>query len=197
MVTVMEEKYKMGIFGSASERQEPEQVKKAAQLGEALARRGCRVVTGACGGLPYAAAEAAAKLKGVVWGFSPAADRGEHVRWYPGQDMGIYTKMTYVPKEIATRGGAVCRKYRNVISTAHCDAGIIIASRWGTMHEFCSLYDYGKVIGVLTQTGGVADELLGLCKKINKDTGAKVFFNRAPEQLVETVRQELELRRKV
>ena len=62
------------------------------------------------------------------------------------------------------------KKYRNVSSTANCDAGIIISGRWGTMNEFTNLYDMGKVIGILTETSGVADEIKNLSKKINKET---------------------------
>lgn len=58
--------------------------------------------------------------------------------------------------------------YHNVLTTAACDAGIIIAGRWGSMNEFTNLYDMGKVIGVLTGTGGIADELPQLLKKISK-----------------------------
>jgi len=81
-----------------------------------------------------------------------------------------------------------------VISTSHCDAGIIISGKWGTMHEFCSLYDYGKVIGVLTSTDGIADELLALMNKINKESSAKVVFRAESRELVELVIAQLDER---
>ena len=79
-----------------------------------------------------------------------------------------------------------------MISTANCDAGIIISGRWGTMNEFTNLFDMGKAIGVLTGTGGVADELPAFCKKITKHNRSKVIFNDEPEKLVELVIKELQ-----
>ena len=184
--------FKIGIFGSAGGNAQEKNVAKARALGEALAEHGCTIITGACGGLPYAAAEAASQKGAKVWGFTPAPDGDGHARLYPDQDANIYSRLIYTPREfLYVQDVKVSRKYRNVMSTAECDAGIVIAGRWGTLHEFCALYDYGKVVGVLTNTGGIADELRGLCKKIKKDTGTKVFFNRSPTQLVETIIQEL------
>lgn len=192
------ESYKIGIFGSAEGDEVVPVVEKARMVGEALAARGCTLVTGACAGLPYAAAYAAAKKGAPVWGFAFVRDRNAQMHVYPDQDISIYEKLVYLPSECPFADDlAVAKKYRNVISTEYVDAGIIIAGRWGTLHEFCSLYDYGKVIGVLTTTGGVADELLGLMKKIEKESNAKVFFNRAPEQLVETIVQELARRKSI
>ena len=58
-----------------------------------------------------------------------------------------------------------------------------------------NLYDMGKVIGILTGSGGIADELPSLMKKIAKPTKAKVFFNSSPKQLVDEVINELDNRR--
>ena len=80
------------------------------------------------------------------------------------------------------------------MSTATADAGIIISGRWGTMNEFTNLYDMGKVIGVLTGFGGIADELPSLSKKINKQSKAKVFFSDNPDTLVSEIINELKQR---
>jgi hypothetical protein len=102
----------------------------------------------------------------------------------------IYTKIFYTPKNfdfnVTTR-----RKYRNVISTANCDAGIIISGRWGTMNEFTNLMDMGKVIGILTDTGDMADELKTLCAKCDKKTNSTVIFSSKPEELVKKIIVEL------
>jgi glycogen synthase len=42
-----------------------------------------------------------------------------------------------------------------------------------------------KTIGVLTGTGGVADELPDLAKKINKEGQGEIFFDNNPKSLVE------------
>lgn len=57
-----------------------------------------------------------------------------------GDDVSKYAKVFYIPKDFASQYDLqVCRKYRNVTSTANCDAGIIISGRWGTMNEFTKM----------------------------------------------------------
>jgi len=66
------------------------------------------------------------------------------------------------------------------------------AENWqDTMNEFTNLIDMGKVIGVLRGTGGIADELEQLTKKINKPSKAKVIFHDSPKELVQEVLKEL------
>ncbi len=179
--------YKIAVYGSAAGDYSMA-VAKTRELGEALGKRNCVVITGACDGLPYAACVAAAAAGSNIWGFSPATDLATHQQVCPKQEIALYSKIFYVPKnfELITNMDA-CRKYRNVISTATCDAGIIMAGRWGTMNEFTNLYDMGKVIGVLTGTGNIADELEGWCKKISKESKAQIIYNDSPEHLVEQV----------
>lgn len=78
-------------------------------------------------------------------------------------------------------------KHDCVVINGACDAGIIISGRWGSMNEFTNLYDMGKVIGVLTGTGGIADELEYLMKKVTKKSKAVVIFDSSPDTLVEKI----------
>lgn len=55
------------------------------------------------------------------------------------------------------------------------------------MNEFTNLYDMGKVIGVLTGTGGIADEINGLLSKISKPGKAVVIFDNSPVKLITQV----------
>lgn len=185
--------YKIGVFGSAAGNLSLGK-KQAAMLGEILAKNKCLIITGACSGLPYIAAHEAVKNRATVWGFSPQYDMKEQKALTPGDDNSIYSKLIYTPRKFLFKNIDVRRKYRNVISTATCDAGIIIAGRWGSMHEVASLHDFGKIIGVLTGTGGIADELKNLNKKINKPTGAKFIFSHDPKKLVNLVIKELKKR---
>lgn len=83
----------------------------------------------------------------------------------PAADTTIFDRLIFIPKDYEfTKNKQVSLKYRNVTSTASCDAGIIISGRWGSLNEFTNLYDMGKIIGVLIGTGGVADELEELNK---------------------------------
>jgi predicted Rossmann-fold nucleotide-binding protein len=189
-------KFKVGVYGSAGgELEITKATKKAEKIGELLAKKHCIVITGACPGLPYQASIAAKKHGGEVWGFSPSINQKEHNQHFPEDDKRIYKKIFFVPKSFPfAHKLEVGRKYRNVVSTAYADAGIIIAGRWGTMSEFCSLHDYGKVIGVLTGTGGFAEDLPKMMKRTSKKPTAKVFFNSNPGKLVSLVVKELKKR---
>lgn len=181
----------IGIYGSA-DIVSAETSEIAVAVGSALARRGCIVVTGACSGLPYRAAYAAAKLGAEVWGFSPATGLEEQRRFTPDDDLSIYTRLDFIPPDFPFAGDIeVAKKYRNVLSTAHCDAGIVIAGRWGTLHEVCSLIDYGKVVGILGNAGGIADELPRLWETIPSRADATMLFDDDPVKLVEAVCEEL------
>ena len=190
-------KFKIGVYGSAGGNAEIiKATSKAGEIGSAIAKAGHVVVTGACPGLPYVAALAAKRAGGEVLGFSPLTNQKEHNKLFPEDDRKTYSKIIFVPKSFPfAHNLEVGRKYRNVVSTAYADAGIIIAGRWGTLHEFCSLHDYGKVIGVLAKSGGFANSLPQMLKKTSKKTKAKIFFNANPEKLVALVLQELKNRK--
>lgn len=187
-------KYKIGVYGSAVN--EKESICKTAQkLGRILGDYNVIVVTGACSGIPYLVASEAAKKRKEIWGFSPELNLEKQKKAFPDDNSAIYSKLFYVPGDFPfSSRQEVCRRYRNVTSTATVDAGIIIAGRWGTLNEYTNLYDMGKVIGILDGTGGVADELKNLSQKIYKPSNAKIFFNNDPNELVELVLAELKKR---
>lgn len=190
-------KYKIGVFGSA-EGDLDKLIDIAHKLGEELATHNVILITGASTGLPYEVAKTAKKAGTEIWGYSQATNLKDQQKLSPGCDSSIYKKLIYIPKSYEFASDySVCKKYRNVTSTANCDAGIIIAGRWGTMNEFTNLYDMGKVIGVLTATGGIADELPGLLKKISKKSKAKVLFSNSPKELIKKLIDELKIRRTV
>ncbi len=179
--------YRIGVFGSAIT-VTGEVAERAAELGRALAARKCIVITGACSGLPYRAAHEAARNGAEVWGFSPMRDLEGQRAFVPEDDLSIYSRLIYVPPEFPfVDDHHAARKYRNVVSTATCHAGIIIGGRWGTLNEFTNLVDFGKVAGVLTGTGETADALTGLTADIPIDPPAEVIFHGDPDRLAAEV----------
>lgn len=181
-------KYKIGVFGSSAGEIDANSEKKTKELGQVLSNYKVTIITGACTGLPYLAARVGSKNGNPVWGYSPKLDLQGQKEFTPKDDLSIYIKLIFVPKDFEfSQNSEACKKYRNLTSTANCDAGIIISGRWGTMNEFTNLYDMGKVIGVLTSTGGIADELPVLMKKIIKKSKAKVIFENSPERLIKKV----------
>ena len=185
-------KYKIGVFGSNAEELSANVISKAKQIGRELANYNLVIITGGSSGVPYLVAYEAAKKGIEVWGYSPVNSIENQKRFAPNDDISIYKKLIFVSKNFLFSSNLdVSKKYRNVISTANCHAGIIISGRWGTLNEFTNLYDMGKIIGVLTDTGGIADQLPVLTQKISKKSKAKVIFNNSPKELVINIIKEL------
>jgi predicted Rossmann-fold nucleotide-binding protein len=183
-------KHKIGVFGSGGGSVSDEVIQDAAmRLGAELGARSNEVIviTGACTGLPYFAAQQASKAGTDVWGFSPVLNMQEQRQFTPNDNLDIYTKLEFIPEEIAAslKNQRERMKFRNVLSTSSCDAGIIISGRWGSLNEFTNLVDMQKPVGVLTGTGGIADELPDLCRKIVKEGQGPVIFNDDPQLLVD------------
>ncbi len=185
MLMVNKMTYKIGVFGSAVN-ESAQVMLKAKQLGQALGSKQCVVITGACSGLPYVAAKSAHQCGAEIVGYSPVMNIEEQRQFTPDDDITIYKEIYFIPENFVFKHDRlVCKKYRNVMSTANCDAGVIIAGRWGTMNEFSNLFDMGKIIGVITETSGIANELPQLVNSISKETGAQVIFNNNPMHLIE------------
>lgn len=186
-------KHKIGIFGSAAGDMS-RGLRVAKELGKIFGAFSDSVIliTGACSGLPYVVAKEAAAAGVEIWGFSPMLDMEGQIELHPADDNTIYDQLFYVESDFKFASNKlVSMKYRNVLSTATCDAGIIISGRWGTLNEFTCLVDMRKVVGVLTGTGGIADELSALTQKIVKENQGKVIFNDDPDELVQKILTEL------
>lgn len=185
----------IGIFGSAVD-ESAQAMNAAAELGKIIATESKKVIlaTGACPGIPFQVAHAAKKANFAlrVIGFSPEVTRKD-AQAFAKHDLNLYSTVHLLPKTLPFIDDPLVRKkFRNVFLTANCQAGIVVAGRWGTLNEFSNMFDMGKVIGVLTGTGGASDELPGLYKKIHKPSKAKVFFDSSPRELLSHILEELE-----
>jgi uncharacterized protein (TIGR00725 family) len=165
----------IGVMGSASEDAGEEVAAKVMRLGRAVAERGCVLVTGGCPGLPYAAARGAQASGGLAIGISPGLSREEHERKY-GSPADAYDVLIY------TGSGLMGREVLNIRSS---DIVVIAGGRSGTLGEFAIAYDEGKLIGVLTGTGGIADRVDDLVRLCQKDTGAAVLYDDDPIRLLD------------
>jgi predicted Rossmann-fold nucleotide-binding protein len=187
-------KYKIGVYGSNITENE-NAVQLAQELGMLLAQNNIVVVTGGCSGMPYLVAQSAKQRGAEVWGFTPERNEREQHQAYPSDDITIYDKLFFVPPQYdhsfflehlsSSRHDRSTRlKYRNILSTTHVQAGILIAGGWGTMNEFTNLLYDGKPVGVLTGTGGLADELPNWYPRLRKKSESTVSFHRSPTELV-------------
>jgi len=152
------------------------------ELGKQIAEHNAVLVTGATTGAPFWAAIGAKDAGGFVVGLSPAGSEAEHIKKYnlpvDYHDIIVYTGFEYAG--------------RNLLLTRSADAVIVTCGRIGTLNEFTIAFEDNKPIGVLTGTGGIADELKGILEKSHRGMG-KVVFDSNPKKLLETV---LELVRK-
>lgn len=170
-------KYKICVSGAAETGHcAPDALDKTKILGAEVARQGAVLVTGATTGAPYWAAIGAKDAGGFVVGLSPAGSEVEHAKKYKlpldYHDIIIYTGFGYAG--------------RNLLLTRASDAILISCGRMGTLNEFTIAFEDEKPIGVLTETGGMADEIESILKKAHRGMG-KVVFDSDPKTLVQKV----------
>jgi uncharacterized protein (TIGR00725 family) len=165
---------KVGVMGSAEKAGKASIEARAVALGKAIAGREVILLTGATTGLVYATGKVAHDAGALHIGISPAHDEREHVERYrlptDACDVIIYTGFGL--------------KGRNVVLVRSCDIVLLVAGSMGSLNEFTIAFDEGKIIGCLTGTGGVADEVEHLVTALGKKTRAQIFYDREPERLL-------------
>ncbi|HEX4821728.1 MAG TPA: hypothetical protein VFV00_16100 [Acidimicrobiales bacterium] len=165
----------IGVMGSASGPIDAATAAVARCLGRAIAEAGCTLITGGCPGLPQEAVLGAHAAGGLVVGISPALSETEHVTRY-GSPIEGFDIMVY------TGSGLMGREVVNIRSS---DIVVIIGGQSGTLGEFAIAFDEGRLIGVLSGTGGIADLVPELLDRLTKDTGSTVLQDRDPARLIE------------
>ena len=170
-------KLKIGVMGSATGNLLKQHKDVAYALGRAIAESDCVTITGACPGLPLEAAKGATEAGGLVIGISPGLSEWEHVNKY-------HSPTEYHEVLIFTGSGLMGREVVNIRTS---DIVIIIGGRSGTLGEFSIAYDEGKLIGVLSGTGGITSEIKDIVSVIQKKTGAKMIYDEDPRSLVKNL----------
>jgi uncharacterized protein (TIGR00725 family) len=168
-------KIQIGVMGSAGGTITPQQLDLAHRIGRRIAERGAVIVTGACPGLPHAAVLGAHAAGGQSLGVSPALSREEHVNVY-GSPLQPYTAMVF------TGSGLMGRETHNIHSS---DFVIFTGGRSGTLGEFCIAYDEGKLIGILTNSGGISNEFTHIAEMVKKQTGSTIVTDDDPRKLID------------
>ncbi len=168
---------KIGVMGAATGEFTSTQRARANTLGAAIARAGCITITGSCPGLPLEAAHGAKEAGGLVVGISPGLSLDEHVYKY-GSPTEFHDLLIF------TGSGLMGREVVNIRSS---DIVVIIGGRSGTLGELAISYDEGKLIGVLTGTGGISDMVRDILAACSKRTGARVLYDDDPVRLVESL----------
>jgi uncharacterized protein (TIGR00725 family) len=166
---------RVGVMGAASEPADSGVAALCRSLGRMIAERGACLLTGACPGLPHEAVLGAKEIDGHVVGISPAATLREHVETfrspYREYDVLIFTGLGLMGRELV-----------NIRSS---DIVVVIGGRSGTLGEFAIAYEEGKLIGVLSGTGGITEALHSIEASLRKETGAEVIYDADPTQLID------------
>ena len=177
--------YKIAVSGSASNNCADGAFKKAYQVGRQIALQGSVLITGATIGVPEWATRGAKSAGGVSIGLSPAVSKQAHVHTYhlPTRymDLIIYTGFDY--------------SGRNMLMTRSSDGVIVVCGRIGTLNEFTTAFEDKRIVGVLTKTGGVEqdiDHILTLAKRGRK----RIIFDDDPKKLVTKVIQAIRVNEK-
>lgn len=168
--------YQICVSGAARGESVEEGRKLARRLGEAIARAGHSLLTGATIGLPNYAAEGYKAAGGKMSvGISPAASKVEHVMKYrlptKAYDTILYTGLHYVG--------------RDALLIRSSDAVVSIGGRLGTLHEFTIAMETDTPIGFLQGAGGVSQEihsLMELARPIRPS--AHVLFEDSADKLI-------------
>lgn len=171
-------KYKFAVSGAADHGFcEADAPKKAEEVGREVIRQGGMLVTGATTGIPDFAAKGAKEEGGIVIGMSPASSFQHHLKTYKlpikNYDTIIFTGFDY--------------SGRNLLLTKSADAVIVICGGFGTLNEFTIALEDNKPIGILTGTGGAAEEISHLLLNIkdpHRHGAGKVIFSNEPKELV-------------
>lgn len=155
----------------------------AERVGVAIAKSGHVITTGATVGLPFYAARAAKQAGGTSIGFSPAGSLREHVAKYR-LPIGMFDFINFTGQHYIGRD-------LNLILSS--DAMITIGGRFGTLNEFTIALESNTPIGILLGSGGTADiipELLRRLEAVHRDL---IIMDDNPEKLVEKIVKRLDI----
>ncbi len=156
--------------------------KKAFEVGKELAKNNVLILTGAGNGYPYEAAKGAFSVNGNVFGISPAKDEEEHKQNY-NFPTDAFTKIEYTGLGIPGRNFPLVKE---------ADAIIIVSGQIGSLNEFTIAFHYKKLIGILSNSGGITAilrEIAEICDK-NGEKG-NIVYSKEPKELVQLVIKKL------
>lgn len=167
--------YQICISGAAKGKSLDEGAKLAELTGQAIAKAGHALLTGATTGIPYYAAKAYKEAGGKISvGISPAATKIEHVVKY---------RLPTVPYDAIIYSG-LHYTGRDALLITSSDAVVTIGGRLGTLHEFAIAVESDTPVAVLEGAGGESDELKSILKTAGREPGEDIVFGDDPKELL-------------
>lgn len=176
----MKEKLKIGVFGSAIGKHNKHEKNLAYTLGYEIAKKNFILVTGATFGLPNMAIKGAHDNKGITIGISPAHSKKDHITKYNmpiEDDFTIYTGLGF--------------DGRNLINIRTCDAAVFVKGSIGTLNELTIAIKEEKIIGILTNSGGISERMKSFLDGLKLNFKPKIYYSKDPIELLKKISKEL------
>jgi uncharacterized protein (TIGR00725 family) len=159
---------KIAIISSANSLITKENKEKASQIVKSLSLiEQLEILTGGSLGLPGFIVEKARALGIKTVCYSPDGDSSSHQKRFDNQDLKHFDEVNH------HKGFTL----RSLIMLQEADAVLVLNGRMGTLSEFTVALEEGKRVGVVTNTGGIADELKHIVEVSEKDFSGRVFFS--------------------
>lgn len=167
--------YQICVSGAARGESVEHSKELAFAVGEALAKAGHSIMTGATTGLPNEAAKGYKHAGGKMsLGISPAATKVEHVLKYrlptESYDSILFTGLHY--------------SGRDALLINSADAVISIGGRLGTLHEFTIAMETHTPLGIVQNSGGISEQIVELLKILPNADPDLVISDPDPKEVV-------------
>jgi uncharacterized protein (TIGR00725 family) len=167
---------KIAILSSASKIIAEENKLRAVQIANHLGKiHNIEVMTGGSCGLPGLIVEKAKNLGLKTTCYSPDENKDHHALRDDNQDLSYFDEVSH------HKGFTL----RSLMMVHDADGVLVLNGRMGTLSEFTIALEEGKRVGVITNTGGIADELKHIVELSKKDFSEKVFFSDDPIKVID------------
>ena len=175
-----------GLMGSAGS--VPQRILEFSYiLGRRVAQKGQILLTGACWDIPEAGARGAKEHGGRTVGISAFRTLGLHRRH--GQPFKHYDVMKFTELPYCMRGSRQPNFIgRDIDNIWHSNALIYVRGRTGTWNELSIALTFQKPIGILLNSGGIAEQVkadVAAIQRGGKHPTAPIIYDASPVRLVD------------
>ncbi len=133
------------------------------------------ILTGGCLGIPGVIVEKAQKIGIKTIAYSPDKNGNNHNKRLDNQTLDFFSEVKHY-KGFTMRSLAMIKD---------ADRVLLLNGRIGTLSEFTIALEEGKRVGVITNTGGIADHASYILQIANKEFPNLVFFSDNPKKVID------------
>lgn len=190
---------KIAVFGSMSEIVSDEINNLSYNIGKEISLQGHTLVTGGCYGIPYEAVKGAYETEGRIIGFSPTYSLEQHI--LEKNPSNKFSELIFLKSEQKSLINSISTTYsqkneflnretqRDSLLVNYIDAGIVIRGGIGTNAEYSLMLRFGKIIGVVLNTGGIADSIVNLNERLKNGTAKNHLFLNTSKKKIDWINE--------